>query len=62
MDQNDKQFLACVVQVKSRTKKTPVTACFVPNVCVLFSVAKSIQRMGTCVHFCCHKTLFHTVK
>ena len=44
MDQNDKQFLACVVQVKSRTKKTPVTACFVPNVCVLFSVANLFKE------------------
>ena len=50
MHQTDRQFLAYIVQVKNRTK-TPVTECFVPSVCVLFSLAKSMQRMGTCVCF-----------
>ena len=55
------QFLACIVQVKNRTK-TPVTECFVPSVCVLFPLAKSMQRMGTCVCFFCHNVWFFAKK
>ena len=32
-------------------QKTPVIECLVCYVCVLFSMAKSILRMGSCVSF-----------
>ena len=35
-------------------QKTPVTECFVCCVCALFSMAKSMSRMGSSVRFCCH--------
>ena len=34
-------------------QKNPVTKCLVYFVCVLFSMAKSMLRMGSCVRFCC---------
>ena len=33
-------------------EKTPVTECLVCCVCVLFSMMKSMLRMGSCVRFC----------
>ena len=33
-------------------QKNPVTKCLVYFVCVLFSMAKSMLRMGSCVRFC----------
>ena len=33
-------------------KKTSDTECLVSCVCVLFSMAKSMLRMGSCVRFC----------
>ena len=39
-------------------QKTPVTECLVHRVCVLFSMGKSMLRMGSCVRFCCHNILF----
>ena len=45
--------------LRSRLKqKVPVTECLACCVCVLFSMAKSILRMNTCVRFCCHNILF----
>ena len=39
---------------QDQTRKTPVTECFVCCVFVLFSMAKSMLRMGNCVRFCFH--------
>ena len=39
-------------------QKFPVTEYLVCYVCVLFSMAKSVLRMGSCVRFCCHNILF----
>ena len=39
---------------QDQTRKTPVTECFVCCVFVLFSTAKSMLRMGSCVRFCFH--------
>ena len=42
-----RRFLSCGVEVKIGTKKkTPVTKCSVYCICVLFSVAKFMERMG----------------
>ena len=49
-----RRFLGCGVQVKIRTKTEFLACC----VCVLFSMARSIIRMGSCVRFCCHNSLF----
>ena len=38
-------------------QKTPVTECFVCCVCALFSMAKSMSRMGSSVRFCCHNMM-----
>ena len=38
-------------------QKFPVTEYLVCYVCVLFSMAKSVLRMGSCVRFCCHNML-----
>ena len=43
-------------------KKIPVTESVVGCVCVLFSMAKSMLRMGSCVRFCCHNVLFLRTK
>ena len=43
-----RRFLERGVQVKNRTKKTPVTECLVCYVCVLFSMAKSMLLNGLC--------------
>ena len=43
-----RRFLERGVQVKNRTKKTPVTECLVCCVCVLFSMAKSMLLNGLC--------------
>ena len=40
-------------------KKIPVTESVVGCVCVLFSMAKSMLRMGSCVRFCCHSICDH---
>ena len=39
-------------------QKIPVTECLACCVCVLFSMAKSIIRMNSCVRFCRHNILF----
>ena len=39
-------------------QKTRVTECLACCVCLLFSMAKTILRMGSCVRFCCHNILF----
>ena len=43
-------------------EKTPVTECLVCCVCVLFSMMKSMLRMGSCVRFCWHNILFLRAK
>ena len=49
-----RRFLAYGVQ-----DKIPIPKYLVCCVCVLFSLAKSMLRMGICVCFCCHNILFH---
>ena len=38
-------------------KKIPLTEYLVCCVCVLFSKAKTMLRIGTCVRFCCYNIL-----
>ena len=40
-------------------QKIPPTEYLVCCRCVLFSLAKSMLKMGRCVRFCCHNILFH---
>ena len=40
--------------------KAPFTDIFVRMVCVWFFVAKSMQRMGSCVSFCCRNIFLRT--
>lgn len=51
-----RRFLVCSVHVKIVTK-TPMTECL-----CLFSVAKSMLRMGSCVRFCRHNILLLLIK
>ena len=52
------RFLACGVQVKIRTKKLPLLNVCECCVCVMFSMAKSMFRIGSCTRVCCHNILF----
>ena len=51
------RFLACGVQVKIRTKKLPLLNVCECCVCVMFSMAKSMFRIGSCTRVCCHNIL-----
>ena len=42
-------------------QKILVTECLVFCVCVLFSVAKSVLRIGSCVRFGCHNISFRNL-
>ena len=52
--------LQCLGQ--DNNKKTPVTKRLVVAFGVLFSMAKSMLKMCSCVRFCCHKVLFLRTK
>ena len=56
------RFLTCGVQVKIRTKKLPLLNVCECCVCVMFSMAKSVFRIGSCTRVCCHNILFLRAK
>ena len=55
---NKDGFSPAVYMFRSRLEqKIPVTESLARCVFVLFSTAKTILRMGSCVRFCCHNIL-----
>ena len=58
----DKDGFSPAVFRSSSEQKFPVTESFVRCVCFLFSLAKSILTMGSCVCFCSHNLSFFRTK
>ena len=54
----DKDGFSPAVFRSKLEQKIPVSECLVWLVCILFSMAKSMLRMGSCVRLCCYKILF----
>ena len=58
----DKDGFSPAVFRSNSEQKSPVTECFVHCVCFLFSLAKFILTMGSCVFFCSHNLSFFRTK
>ena len=58
----DKDGFSPAVFRSNSEQKSPVAECFIHCVCFLFSLAKSILAMGSCVCFCSHNLSFFRTK